>query len=57
MRTIIDRTGDSASANRYRDVVSRCDAGRYAPMQQQLDSTTIDEGVGLIRVIEKESKI
>ena len=57
MQTIIDRTGDSASANRYKDIVSRCDAGRYAPMQQQLDSTTIDEVVRLIRVIEKESKI
>ncbi len=57
MQTIIDRTGDSASANRYKDIVSRCDAGRYSPMQQQLDSTTIDEVVRLIRVIEKESKI
>jgi len=57
MQTIIDRTGDSASANRYWDIVSRCDAGRYTPMQQQLDSTTIDEVVRLIRVIEKESKI
>ena len=57
MQTIIDRTGDSASANRYKDIVSRCDAGRYAPTQQQLDSTTIDEVIRLIRVIEKESKI
>lgn len=57
MQTIIDRTGDSASANRYKNIVSCCDAGRYAPMQQQLDSTTIDEVVRLIRVIEKESKI
>jgi BatD DUF11 like domain len=57
MQTIIDRTGDSALANRYKDIVSRCDAGRYSPMQQQLDSTTTDEVVRLIRVIEKESKI
>ncbi len=57
MQTIIDRTGDSTSANRYRDIVSCCDAGRYAPMKQQLDSATIDEVVRLIRVIEKESKI
>jgi hypothetical protein len=57
MQTIIDRTGDSASANHYKDIVSRCDAGRYAPMQQHLDSATIDEVIGLIRVIEKESKI
>jgi hypothetical protein len=57
MQTIIDRTGDSASANNYKDIVSRCDAGRYAPTQQQLDSTTIDEVIGLIRVIEKESKL
>jgi hypothetical protein len=57
MQTIIDRTGDSASANRYKDIVSRCDAERYSPTQQQLDSATIDEVVRLIRVIEKESKI
>ncbi len=57
MQTIVDRTGDSASANHYRDIVSRCEAGRYAPMQQQLDSATIGEVIRLIRIIEKESKI
>ena len=57
MQTIIGRTGDLASANRYKDIVSRCEAARYAPMQQQLDSTTIDDVIRLIRVIEKESKI
>jgi hypothetical protein len=57
MRTIIERTGDSASANRYKDIVSQCEAARYAPMRQQIDAATIDEVVRLIRVIEKESKV
>ena len=57
MRTIIDCTGDSASANRFKDIVSRYEASRYAPTQEKLDSATIDEVIRLIRVIEKESKI
>jgi hypothetical protein len=57
MQTIIDRTDDSVSANRYKDIVSQCEAGRYAPTQRQIDSATIDDVIRLIRVIEKESKI
>ena len=38
MQAIIDRSGDLASANRYKDIVSQCEAARYAPMQQQVDS-------------------
>jgi len=57
MQTIIDRTGDAASAERYRDIVSRCEAARYAPLQEKIDTAAINEVIKLIRVIEKESKI
>ena len=57
MQTIIDRTGDAASAKRYSDIVSRCEAARYAPLQEKIDSAAINEVIKLIRVIEKESKI
>jgi hypothetical protein len=56
-RAIVEGTGDSETAARFRDIISDCEAARYAPVQLQLNSTTINEVIKLIRIIDKKSKI
>jgi len=56
-RAIIEGTGDSDSAARFKDIISDCEAARYAPAQLRLNSATIDEVVKLIKVVDKKSKV
>jgi hypothetical protein len=56
-RAIADGAGDSEAADRFRDIISDCEAARYAPVQLKLDSATINDVIELIRTIDKKSKI
>ena len=55
-RTIVESTGDSETAARFRDIISDCEAARYAPVQLRLNSETIDEVIKLIKAVDKKSK-
>jgi hypothetical protein len=55
-QVIIAQTDDSNLAARYSSIISDCQAARYAPVQPNVDSATIDEVIELIRNIEKKSK-
>jgi hypothetical protein len=56
-QVIISGTGDSASADLFRDIISDCDAARYSAVQRQIDSATIENVSRLIRTIDKKSKL
>jgi hypothetical protein len=56
-QVIISGTGDSASANQFRDIISDCDAARYSAVRRQIDSATIENVSRLIRTIDKKSKL
>jgi hypothetical protein len=56
-RAIIEGTGNSVAAGRFSDIISDCEAARYAPVQLKLDTTTINNVIKLIRIIDKKSKI
>jgi hypothetical protein len=56
-QVIISGTGDSASADLFRDIISDCDAARYSAVPRQIDSATIENVSKLIRTIDKKSKI
>jgi len=56
-QAIIAGAGDSELANRDGDIISDCEAARYAPVESKVDSATIDEVIGLIYKIEKKSKL
>jgi hypothetical protein len=56
-QVIIFGTWDSESANQFRDIVSECEAARYASVQRRFDAATIEKVSGLIRTIDKKSKL
>jgi hypothetical protein len=56
-QVIISGTGDSESANQFRDIISDCEAARYSAVQRQIDSATIESVSKLIRTIDKKSKL
>ncbi len=56
-RAIVDGTGDSESAARFRDIISECEAARYASVQLRPNSEAIDEVKKLIKTIDKKSKV
>lgn len=49
-------TGDAQTADRYRDVVARSEAARYASATAGTDNIQIREIIELIRTVEKKSK-
>jgi hypothetical protein len=53
---LADVTGDTRTADKYRDIIDRCEAVRYASAQADTDSVKINELMDLIRIIEKKSR-
>ena len=53
---IADVTGDTQTAEKYRDIIDQCEAVRYASAQTNIDSAKINEAIDLIRTIEKKSR-
>ena len=56
-RAIFEGTDDSITAARFRDIISDCEAARYAPVQLRLNTETINEVIKLIKVVDKKSKV
>jgi hypothetical protein len=53
---IIAATQDSLSADKYRAIIADLEAGRYAPMEINIDSEKIKEVSELVRCIEKNCR-
>jgi hypothetical protein len=53
---IFSATQDIQTAGKYRDIITECEAARYAAIDADVDATQIKEVVSLIRDIEKKSK-
>jgi len=53
---IFSATQDMQTAGKYRDIITECEAARYAAMDADVDDIQIKEAVSLIRHIEKASK-
>jgi hypothetical protein len=47
---------DQQIADKYRNIITQCEASRYASMEATIDSTLISEVIDLIKAIEKNSK-
>jgi hypothetical protein len=56
-QVVISGTGDSESANQFRDIISDCEAARYSAVQRQFDVATVENVSRLIRTIDKKSKL
>ncbi|MEN6332993.1 MAG: BatD family protein [Phycisphaerales bacterium] len=50
---IVQATGDSAVASRYRDLIAACEADRYAPLATEIGSDQVREATELIDAIER----
>jgi hypothetical protein len=53
---IFSATQDMQIANKYRDIITTCEAARYASMDANFDSEQVDKVIWLIRNIKKKSK-
>ena len=53
---IINATQDAQTAERYREIVSDCEAARYASIEATKESMKMKEVVELIKVIDKKSR-
>jgi len=53
---IITSTQDMQAAERYRDIITQCEAARYAPAEAEVDAVQAKKAIELIRTIEKKSK-
>ncbi len=53
---IFSATQDMQTAGKYRDIITECEAARYAAMDADVDDVQIKEAVSLVRNIEKKSK-
>jgi hypothetical protein len=53
---ISSATQDMQTAGKYRDIITECEAARYAAMDADIDATQIKEVTNLVRHIEKASK-
>jgi hypothetical protein len=49
-------TQDIQTAGKYRDIITECEAARYAAIDANVDATQIKEVMSLVRSIEKKSK-
>jgi hypothetical protein len=56
-QVILSGTGDSESANRFREIISDCEEARYASVRRRFDAETIENASRLIRTIDKKSKL
>jgi len=54
--TIVSATQDEQTAERFRDIVSECEATHYASIEINIEAAQIKEVVSLVRSIEKKSK-
>jgi hypothetical protein len=55
-KAIVTVTQDRQTAGKYRDIITECEAARYAAMDTDVDNVQIKEVVSLVRHIEKASK-
>lgn len=53
---IFSATQDMQTAGKYRDIITECEAARYAAIDADVDDVQIKEAVSLVRNIEKKSK-
>ncbi len=53
---IFSSTQDMQTANKYRDIITECEAARYASMDANFDAEQVNKVIGLIRNIKKKSK-
>jgi hypothetical protein len=53
---IVAEVGDVEIGDRYRDIIDRCEARRYASVEADVDAAQVREVVALVRSIEKKSK-
>ncbi len=53
---IFSATQETQTAGKYRDIITECEAARYAAIDADVDNTQVKEVVRLIRNIEKKSK-
>jgi hypothetical protein len=53
---IVAATQDSHTADRYKEIISNCEAARYASLETNIDSTQIQEVVKLVQTIEKKCR-
>jgi len=49
-------TEDIQTADRYKEIIAKCEAVRYTSIEANIDSAQIKEVIGLVRTIEKKSK-
>ncbi|MHC4642632.1 MAG: BatD family protein [Planctomycetota bacterium] len=55
-KAIVTGTQDMQISDKYRDIITECEAARYAAMDADVDTAQIKEVVRLVRNIEKKSK-
>ncbi len=53
---IVESTGDTERAARFRELIAACEAARYAPLDAQIGRPQVQEAALLIRVIEKQCR-
>ncbi len=53
---IVDVTQDTQTADKYKETIAGCEAGRYAAAEVNIDPAKVKEVIKLVRTIEKKSK-
>lgn len=53
---IVAATNNTQTAGKYRETIAALEAGRYAPVEINVDASKIKEVSGLIRAVEKECR-
>ena len=53
---IFSSTQDMQTANKYRDIITECEAARYASMDANFDAEQVNKVIGLVRNIKNKSK-
>jgi len=51
-----DQSQDVTLANKYKEILTQCEASQYAPTHQDVDQQTVDQAIGLIQTIHKKMK-
>jgi len=55
-RAIVEVTGDTMAAARYRELIATCEAARYAPVEAEIGSDQVQEAIELIQSIERRAR-
>ncbi len=54
-RAILDFAGDAETAAKYQELIARCEAARYAPLNADVGASQVQEAILLVQSIEKQS--